>query len=388
MTGAISRCSAEPKRREYDTWLDVLRFVAMFFVVVSHAGDTFNMNAPEGDDFFSLMGQLWGSLARFCVPIFAMMTGYLLLPVRTGWGAFEKKRIGRLMGPFLFWSVAYCLLPLLVGACGGDLATLKNFIPFTDAPACDWSTSLMYLKRIPLSFCMMTTHLWYVYMLIGLYLVLPIFSAWYEKSSQREKVAFLGLWGASLALPYLRHALKGWVLGECAWNDCGMLYSFAGFLGYAVLGSVLGRMRALSWSRTLLIAVPLFAAGFVVTFLGYRHAMTVSGGDYDKYADLIELYWQFLSPNVAAMSAAVFLVGKKIDSVPMPVARALADINVCGFGIYCCHYAFIGAAYHWCIRPLDLPVVLQLPVTSFAAYMVVWGFVHGLRKLPGGKRIA
>lgn len=22
------------------------------------------------------------------------------------------------------------------------------------------------------------------------------------------------------------------------------------------------------------------------------------------------------------------------------------------------------------------------------AYMVVWGFVHGLRKLPGGKKIA
>lgn len=147
-------------------------------------------------------------------------------------------------------------------------------------------------------------------------------------------------------------------------------------------------MRTLSWSRTLLIAVPLFVLGFIVTFFGYRHAMSVSGGDYDKYADLIELYWQFLSPNVAAMSAAVFLVGRKFDRVPAPVANALKDINICGFGIYCSHYAFIGAAYHWCIKPLGLPVVLQLPVTSFVAYMVVWAFVHGLRKLPVGKRIA
>ena len=375
--------------KKHEVWLDVVRFLAMFFVVVSHAGDTFNMNTPAGDSsFYSLMGQIWGSLARFCVPVFAMMTGYLLLPTHMGWSAFARKRIGRVLGPFAFWSVVYCLFPLFVGLCGGDLATLKNFFPFSDAAACDAPTAWGYLKLVPLSFCMMTTHLWYVYMLIGLYLVLPLFSAWYEKSTDREKLAFLGLWGASLALPYLRHALNGWVLGECAWNDFGTFYSFAGFLGYAVLGSVLGRMRTLSWTRTLALALPLFVGGFLVTFLGYRHAMTVSGGDYDKYADLIELYWQFLSPNVAAMSAAVFLVGKKFDHVPAPIARALKDINVCGFGIYCCHYAFIGAVYHACIKPLDLPVAVQLPITSFMAYMVVWGFVHGIRRIPGGKAIA
>lgn len=382
MADAIPPCNAEPKRREYDTWLDVLRFVAMFFVVVSHAGDTFNMNAPEGDDFFSLMGQLWGSLARFCVPIFAMMTGYLLLPVRTGWGAFEKKRIGRLMGPFLFWSVAYCLLPLIVGACGGDLATLKNFIPFTDAPACDWSTSLMYLKRIPLSFCMMTTHLWYVYMLIGLYLALPLVSPWFERASGREKLAFLGLWAGSLSLPYLRVATHGWVWGECAWNDCGLFYSFGGFLGYAVLGSVLGKMRALSWGRTLAIAVPLFVAGYLVTFFGYRHSMIVTGGDYDKYADTIELYWQFLSPNAAAMSVAVFLLAKKATRVPAGLAAALKDINICGFGIYCVHYAVIGICYNAFLKRLGIPTAILLPVLALVAYMCTWGVVHALRKVP------
>ena len=374
--------------KKHEVWLDVVRFVAMFFVVVSHAGDTFNMNTPEGDSFYALMGQIWGSLARFCVPVFAMMTGYLLLPTRLDWGAFAKKRIGRVLGPFVFWSVIYCLFPLFVGVCGGDLQTLKNFFPFTDAAACNAATAWGYLKLVPLSFCMMTTHLWYVYMLIGLYLVLPIFSAWFEKATAREKTAFLGLWVASLSLPYLRHALHGWVLGECAWNDFGLFYSFAGFLGYAVLGSVLGKMRALSWTRTLAIAVPLFVAGFLVTFFGYRHAMAVSGGNYDKYADLIELYWQFLSPNVAAMSAAVFLVGKKFERVPAPIARALANINICGFGIYCCHYAFIGAVYHGCIKPLHLPVAIQLPLTSLVAYMVVWGFVRTVRALPGGKTIA
>ena len=366
----------------HETWLDVVRFLAMFFVVVSHAGDTFNMNAPEGDAFFSLMGQVWGSMARFCVPLFAMMTGYLLLPVRMPWGAFEKKRIGRVIGPFLFWSVVYCLLPLFVGLAGGDLSTLKNFIPFTDARSCDLAASLGYLKRIPISFCMMTTHLWYVYMLIGLYLVLPVLSPWYERATQGEKLCFLGLWVGSLSLPYLRTATHGWVFGECAWNDCGLFYSFAGFLGYAVLGSVLGKMREWSWARTLAVAAPLFAAGYLVTFLGYRHAMTVTGGDYDKYADVIELYWQFLSPNVAAMSFAVFIVGKKVKRLPAVVAAALRDINICGFGIYCVHYAVIGICYNALLKHMGIPTAVLLPVLAFVAYVATWGVVHALRKFP------
>ena len=371
-----------PSAGAHETWLDVVRFVAMFFVVVSHAGDTFNMNAPAGDTYFELMGHIWGSLARFCVPVFAMMTGYLLLPVRQDWGPFVKKRVGRVTGPFLFWSVIYCLLPFFVGLFGGDLQTLKNVVPFTDATACDGAMALTYLKRIPLSFCMMTTHLWYVYMLIGLYLVLPVFSPWYARTTVRERHAFVALWICSLMLPYLRVWMKdGWVLGECAWNDCGLLYPFAGFLGYAVLGSVLGRMKALSWGKTLALALPLFAAGYVVTFLGYHHVMQVTGGDYEHHANEIELYWQFLSPNVAAMSAAVFLLGKKATYVPAWLATALKDINICGFGIYCVHYAIIGLIYHIVLKRLGVPVTIQLPVLSALAYLTTWGVVHALRKV-------
>lgn len=37
---------------------------------------------------------------------------------------------------------------------------------------------------IPLNFSMYTTHLWYIYMLIGLYLYLPILSAWLQQASE------------------------------------------------------------------------------------------------------------------------------------------------------------------------------------------------------------
>lgn len=44
---------------------------------------------------------------------------------------------------------------------------------------------------IPLNFSMYTIHLWYIYMLIGLYLYLPILSAWLQQASEKSLRLFL-----------------------------------------------------------------------------------------------------------------------------------------------------------------------------------------------------
>ena len=49
-----------------------------------------------------------------------------------------------------------------------------------------------------------TTPLWYLYMLIGLYLLMPVLNAWLVQASQRELKVVLGLWVVSLFLPYLK----------------------------------------------------------------------------------------------------------------------------------------------------------------------------------------
>jgi len=108
--------------------------------------------------------------------------------------------------------------------------------------------------------------------------------------------------------------------------------------------------------------------------------MRVTNGDYDNNADKLELFFTFCSPNVVAMSIAVFLLVKKVQRVPRWLEAALKDVNRCGFGIYCVHYAFIGAVFHWLMKPLCLPVALQLPLTSLVAFLIVWALVHCARK--------
>ena len=85
--------SSNLNQRPHIVWLDVLRFVAIFMVLISHSADPFNasVEARTNPDF-NLWGSAFGSLVRACVPLFVMMTGLLLLPVKQEMGSFYKKR--------------------------------------------------------------------------------------------------------------------------------------------------------------------------------------------------------------------------------------------------------------------------------------------------------
>lgn len=83
--------------------------------------DPFNFypgEPPANISEIKLWGAAYGSVLRPCVPLFVMITGALLLPVKGDTGAFYKKRISRVFWPFLIWSVIYNLFPWITGLLG------------------------------------------------------------------------------------------------------------------------------------------------------------------------------------------------------------------------------------------------------------------------------
>lgn len=104
--------------RKHVVWLDVVRLVAMFTIVCCHSADPFNFypgEPPANIDEIKFWGAAYGAFLRPCVPLFVMITGALLLPVRGEISAFYKKRISRVFWPFLIWSVIYNLFPWFTG---------------------------------------------------------------------------------------------------------------------------------------------------------------------------------------------------------------------------------------------------------------------------------
>ena len=361
------------QKNQHIVWLDVVRFIAMFTVVCCHCTDPFNFypgTAPNIGEI-KLWGAIYGSVLRPCVPLFVMITGALLLPVRGDASTFYKKRIPRVFYPFLIWSVLYNLFPWITGLLGLNPQIILDFFPYAGEEVMQqsFSVSLEYILMIPFNFSILAVHMWYIYLLIGLYLYLPIFSAWVEKASERAKLMFLLAWGVTLLLPYYYQFVSNYLWGTCSWNSFGMLYAFAGFNGYLLLGHYL---KNLEWSlkKTLAIGIPMFAVGYAVTFLGFRHITALP-----EYTDeMLELFFTYCSLNVVMMTIPVFMLAKKVKVNSERMKKALANLTVCGFGIYMIHYFFTGPSVVL-MRAINMPIGLQIPVAAILAFAVSWGLV-------------
>ncbi len=369
--------------RPHIVWLDVLRFVAILMVIACHCTDPFNAS-PESraNPDFNFWGSAYGSMLRACVPLFVMMTGFLLLPVKQEASVFYKKRIPRVFFPFLIWSVLFNLAPWFIQWAGGSAELVTDFFPYAPNPSASLTDALKEIAMIPVTFTVYATPMWYIYTLIGLYLYMPVFSAWVEKASDKGKRWFLGIWGVSLFIPYLMEFVSHYLFGTCSWNAYGLFYYFAGFNGYLLLGHYLGKGNDWSTGKTLTVTIPLFLIGYLVTFTGFRYMTS----DPHVSEEGMELFFTYCSPNAMLMTAAIFLLVKKVRISSPFICGALANLTKLGFGVYCVHYFFIGPSYLLTLW-LGVPVPAIVPVSAIFTLAASWMFTYLLSKLPYSKYI-
>lgn len=364
-------------------WIDTVRLAAFFTLACCHCANPFNW-IPAGSpmaDQVQFWGNLYGSALRHSVPFFVMMTGALLLPVRTSVRDFYRKRIPRVLWPLLLWGILYSLFPYLLGQAGMGKEVVQSFFPYagSDFLTQELQVALKHILFLPFSFPSVGLHLWYVYLLIGLYLYMPIFSCWVERASEKEKLGFLLAWGVASALPYCTYFISPEFWGTCAWNDFGMLYYFAGYNGYLLLGHYL-RYRTWSGRKLLLFGLPMFAAGYAITYCGraYLQGLPLCT------EQMAELFWTNNSPNVIMMTVPLFMACKAMRVTSPTLRKWLATLPACGFGIYMVHYFFVGYSVI-AMRQLGVPLGAQIPAAAVVTLSLSWIFVAFLRRILGGR---
>lgn len=359
-------------------WADLLRLVAIFMVICIHCSDPFNVSPQaRSNPDYNFWGSLYGAFLRPCVPLFVMLTGMLLLPVRHETGVFYKKRMLRIIVPFLIWSLAYNLFPGFTGMAGWDNSVLSDMFAYAgENPSQSWESCLHNVCMIPFNFSVYTIPLWYIYMLIGLYLYMPFLSAWLKQAPEKQVKIFLSVWIITLFVPYAAEYVSPYLWGTCAWNSFGTFYYFAGFNGYLVLGYYLTDKKEYATGPTVLSALILFAAGYAVTYLGFRDMTSRPAVSEEQ----MELFFLYCSPNVLSMTAAVFLLVRKIRIRSPFLISALANITKCGLGIYMIHYFIVGVGY-LAVDRMSVPVALRIPVTGVLVFFVSWGIVAAVYKV-------
>ena len=363
-------------------WCDTVRLLAFFMLLCCHAADPFYAAAAYASSGTSTHPEMvewairWGSLVRPCVPLFVMLTGVLSLPVKSSMESFYQKRIPRVLFPFLIWSVLYYLTPWFTGLLGLDNSIVIKLFSWAETDSQALSDGLVNVARIPYAFSFIACHMWYIYMLIGLYLYLPIFSAWVERATRRQKEIILGLWALSTFLPYFTEYISKYAFGTCEWNSFGLFYYFAGFNGYMLLGHYIQHYVNWSWTKTLSVALPLLLAGFLITYNGYSYIMNLP----DKTPEQVELFWTYNTPNVAMMTLACFLLVYRIRiTADSRLAKWLAHLTTCGFGVYMIHYYFVCVGYDLGAL-LHIPDPLRIPFSAIVILACSWTIVSLAKK--------
>lgn len=373
-------------------WLDVIRCVAMIMVIGVHCIDPFYISPtmraiPE----YTHWAAIYGSLLRPSVPLFVMMTGLLLLPVKKQpLGKFYKKRIYRVLFPFLIWSVLYSMFPWVTGVLGLPKEIIGDFFCYTQGQESQsLIDSLKDVAMIPFNFSHKENHMWYIYLLIGLYLYMPFFSAWIENADRKTKRAFLLIWIISLFIPYLKEYVanclferSGYVFGTDTWNEFGLFYYFAGFNGYLLLGHYVKKGNDWSLMKTFILCILMFAVGYYITYTGF----STTASNPNATETEMELFFTFCSPNVLLMTLATFLLLQKVVITNSTVIKVLANMTQCGFGIYMVHYFVVGS-FFLLIGPSSLPIPLQVPLMAICIFLCSWAFTALIYKLMPRKAV-
>lgn len=355
-------------------WLDFVKFIAISMMIAVHCTD--NVTPTERSEaWYNLWGSFYGSFMRPAIPLFVMVTGALLLPVKENISTFYTKRLTRLVIPFIVWSVLYNLFPWITGLLGLSPTIINDFFAWAE-PDQSFSGALHNILMIPFNFSMLAVQMWYVYLLIGLYLYMPFFSAWVKQASVKEQKIFLTLWFISLFIPYLREYLTKDLWGTCSWNEFGLLYYFASFNGYLLLGYYIKNNDInFSWGKLAVIGIPSFIIGYCITFLGFKSITAIPG----QPAELVELFFTYCSPNVLLMTLPIFLVIKKNHFKSVTIRRFAINISTCTLGIWMSHYLFLGPCY-MLVEFLPLHTMLKMIVCTILLLSITWGFVYVIRK--------
>ncbi len=340
---------------------DVMRVVAIAAVVMTHVAFLVISWAPNPSAAF-WCANLLDSLSRVGVPLFLMISGALMLneerdvppnkTVRAAWSLFLLT---------LVWSVLYALWYELA-------------MPL-------WQGEPFSLRAFAVAVVDGHYHFWYLYMLIGLYLITPLLRLFVKRENARLILWLLALGTAvTLCVPLLNFFGNTFVGGEDLVQKYADKYEF-GFLTEYLLYYLAGwylthtpwNVRYRPW---------LYAAGAVGLLLTVGLTAWFSTPDNRLY----DLFYANGSVNVFFFSVAVFVfVSARCKDKTLAACSPLARLSALSFGVYIVHIvvlAVVSRVGAW-LPGVLLPMLFNFVMTLAMSYAAVWV----LSKVPLLKRL-
>ena len=328
-------------------YFDALRVFASLAVMVLHLAAQHWADADIGGAAWRAFNG-WNAAVRWCVPVFVMISGALFLERPVPLKKLYGRHVLRIAVAFVFWSGVYALV------------SFRRYGLSQQQFTAEWLQGHY--------------HLWFLYMIAGLYLVTPLLRALIRSEALLRYFLLLSLIFC-FALPEFASLLTLYlpILGSALNVALGYadLRFVMGFSGYFVLGYYLNR-RALSGREEAAIYT-LGILGFLFTLLGTQVISNRTGA-----ANV--LLYGYCTVNVLCEAAAVFTLFKQHCNVG---SRLLGALSAASFGAYLIHALVIDTLqFRFGIDTLSMPPLLSVPALAVVTFAVAYALALVLRKIP------
>jgi len=328
------------KKESRTLWIDALKIVAMVLVILLHVMgntiNTFGLNEYHKTVYDALI-----ALANVCIPIFVMVSGYLLLN--------PKKEMGIKR---MFKKYALKIL-LILGTFGTFFIVLEEY----------FNTRTVDLEMFKNTLVRLITgnvwaHMWYLYMLLGLYLITPLLKI-LTNNITKEKFKYLLfiLYFLTILIPDIKFAFGIEI----------NLYMFQmPYLFYYLLGCYLSMYEITEKQKIIFYILGLFS--IVLVLINYS----------DGY-NYINVSYGTTYLVILAMSLFLLFKNAKINS---RFSKIITSIGECSLGIYILHQFYINLIF----KILKIDIILDLPYLgligySFVIFIVTYVSVYILKKI-------
>ncbi|MFP8966792.1 acyltransferase [Pokkaliibacter sp. CJK22405] len=324
-------------------WLSNARIISIMAVIILHAAAS-NVTSNTIGSFDWWVGNFYDSSVRWCVPIFVMISGALLLDPSKDetLSVFYLKRTSRILIPIIFWSIFY----LLLLAYRSSIDSADKFILFS-------------LKRIILG--TPYYHLWFLYMIAGLYIFVPFFRKITKNSSNKE-IIFLTLILFAVSITTFSYSFY-----KDSYTPLAVSL-FIYYIPYFFLGHVLNKNIV---NMCFSITVFLLTLTIVLTAIGFYLVAQNSGIKFGLY------FYSYPSMTVTVMSFLVFILLKNIKyNLYFPATSKLT------LGIYLLHPLFLEFIQNKLVSHFSLTPLFSIPIVSIITFLSSLMCAYILSKTP------
>jgi surface polysaccharide O-acyltransferase-like enzyme len=333
-------------------WADVLRIIAIYLVIVVH---TSSLSKSPFNLTIAWPFILSFAFAKTCVPLFVMLSGALLLGKTETYQVFFKKRVRKVLIPWIVWTLIYMFWNY-------------NFNHYAASTISQWKYffELTFLSQ-----------LWFLPLIFSLYLITPLLRLMTIKFKTADSRYLLLLWFIWVsALPFL-HPSPAFPGGSAA----GLLALAVYYSGYFYLGFVLTKSKFAE--EKIMFSVGVTAIGIVTTLIEIFLIKNIT-----LYPSVV---FDYFAPGIVITSIGLFLLishlfTKTISIKSNKLNSVIILLSSASLGIYIVHSLFLQIfdvylQKYFLVNFVALPI-LEIYLHALIIFILSFGFVYLLKKLP------